>query len=52
MRLTTAGYGDIVRRLDEVARRLCHRRLSLVTEGGYHLGALADCLSLTIDVLS
>jgi acetoin utilization deacetylase AcuC-like enzyme len=52
MRLTTAGYGDVVRRLDEAARRLCHRRLSLVTEGGYHLGALADCLSLTIDVLS
>ena len=52
MRMTTAGYARLVQLLDDAARRLCHRRIALVTEGGYHLEALRDCLEATIDVLN
>jgi acetoin utilization deacetylase AcuC-like enzyme len=51
MRMTTAGYAAIVAMLDDAAARLCDRHLMLVTEGGYHLGALRDCLEATIGVL-
>ena len=51
-RLTTEAYGRVVAMLDQAARRLCGRRLALVTEGGYHLEALSDCLTATIDELS
>jgi acetoin utilization deacetylase AcuC-like enzyme len=51
MRMTTAGYTRLVSILDDAARRLCHRRIALVTEGGYHLEALRECLEATIGVL-
>jgi acetoin utilization deacetylase AcuC-like enzyme len=51
MRMTTAGYARLVAILDDAARRLCHRRIALVTEGGYHLEALRECLEATIGVL-
>ena len=51
MRMTTAGYRRLVQMLDDAAKRLCGRRLALVTEGGYHLPALRECLMTTIDVL-
>jgi acetoin utilization deacetylase AcuC-like enzyme len=44
MRMSTAGYAHLVQMLDEAASRLCGRRLAYVTEGGYHLSALRDCL--------
>jgi acetoin utilization deacetylase AcuC-like enzyme len=44
MRMSARGYGRLVATLDAAARSLCGRRLALVTEGGYHLDALADCL--------
>jgi len=52
LRLTTDGFASIVAMLDDAARRLCGRRLALVTEGGYHLGALRDCLLATVGVLA
>jgi len=52
LRLTTDGYAQTVAMLDDAAQRLCGRRIALVTEGGYHLGALGDCLRVTIDVLN
>jgi len=52
MRMTTDGYGAIIALLDDVAARVCSRRLAFVTEGGYHLGALRECLDATIGVLS
>jgi acetoin utilization deacetylase AcuC-like enzyme len=52
MRMTTAGYGAVVALLDDVAARVCGRRLAFVTEGGYHLDALRECLEATIGVLS
>jgi acetoin utilization deacetylase AcuC-like enzyme len=51
MRVTTAGFTHLIMLLDDAARRLCARRIALVTEGGYHLDALRDCLDATIGVL-
>ena len=51
-RLTTDGYTSIVRTLRDAATRLCHGRIAAVTEGGYHLEALRDCLESMIGVLS
>jgi acetoin utilization deacetylase AcuC-like enzyme len=50
-RLSTEGYRTVMVMLDEAAARLCGRRIAVVTEGGYHLEALSDCLTATIDVL-
>jgi acetoin utilization deacetylase AcuC-like enzyme len=52
MRMTTSGYVGLIRMLDETARRVCGRRPALVTEGGYHLEALRECLEGAIGVLS
>ncbi len=52
MRMTTAGFAHVIALLDDAARRLCGRRIALVTEGGYHLDALRDSLEATIDVIS
>ncbi|PYR95448.1 MAG: hypothetical protein DMF84_01110 [Acidobacteria bacterium] len=46
MRVSTDGYGMIVRHLKGVADRHCP--IALVTEGGYDLDALAQCLDVTI----
>jgi acetoin utilization deacetylase AcuC-like enzyme len=51
MRMTAAGYRRLIEMLDAAATRLCGRRIALVTEGGYHLPALRDCLTAAIDVL-
>ena len=51
LRLTTAGYTGLLARLDDVASRVCGRRLALVTEGGYHLAALRECLESAVRVL-
>ncbi|MEO7190686.1 MAG: histone deacetylase [Vicinamibacterales bacterium] len=51
-RLSTAGYTEILRLLVEAADRLCGGRIAAVTEGGYHLGALRECLDAATAVLS
>jgi acetoin utilization deacetylase AcuC-like enzyme len=51
LRLTTSGYTGLLARLDDVASRVCGRRIALVTEGGYHLTALRECLESAIRVL-
>jgi len=51
-RLTTAGYKSILTVLHEAAGRLCGGRIAAVTEGGYHLEALRDCVEAMIGVLS
>jgi acetoin utilization deacetylase AcuC-like enzyme len=51
LRITTDGYTRTIALIDDAARRLCGRRLALVTEGGYHLEAVRDCLTAMIDVL-
>lgn len=50
MRLTTAGYGIIMSRLRMIALR--HGSLAVVTEGGYDLAALAQCLEVSLEALS
>jgi len=52
MRLSTKGYAHLVTLIQTSANRLCEGRSAWVTEGGYHLGALRECLEATIDVLS
>jgi acetoin utilization deacetylase AcuC-like enzyme len=52
MRMTAAGYARLIAMLHDAARRLCGRRIALVTEGGYHLEALRECLDATIDVIA
>ena len=50
MRMSATGYMRIVRRLRSAA--MSSGALALVTEGGYDLAALRECLDGTIDVLS
>jgi acetoin utilization deacetylase AcuC-like enzyme len=49
MRLTAHGYATVVASLHAVARR--HGQIALVTEGGYDLHALAECLEASLAVL-
>ena len=51
LRMTTAGYTRLVGLLSEAAQRLCAGRLALVTEGGYHLDALRECLDASVRAL-
>lgn len=50
LRMTTQGFGRLTRQLLTVADELCEGRVVLVTEGGYHLDALRDSLTMVIDV--
>jgi acetoin utilization deacetylase AcuC-like enzyme len=51
MRVTTAGYAEIIRSLRDAAARIgCP--IAVVTEGGYDLAALRACLDATLDVLT
>jgi acetoin utilization deacetylase AcuC-like enzyme len=52
MTLTTGGYRRVMEILDDAAVDLCGRRIALITEGGYHLGALRQCLDAAISVFS
>lgn len=52
LRMTTQGYARLVGLLDATARSICHRRIALVTEGGYHLQAVQDCLESVMVVLA
>lgn len=51
LQMTTDGFRMLAQSLDETSRRLCRRRLSWVTEGGYDLAAFRHCLEAVIDVL-
>jgi acetoin utilization deacetylase AcuC-like enzyme len=52
MRLSTEGYAKLVSLIKSAADRLCQGRSSWVIEGGYHLGAVRECLDATIGVLT
>jgi acetoin utilization deacetylase AcuC-like enzyme len=49
MRVTTVGYGSVVRQLMAAARE---SPIAFVTEGGYDLSALAECLDTSFAVIS
>jgi acetoin utilization deacetylase AcuC-like enzyme len=50
LRLTTEGFARLTRALLDAADELCEGRVVLVTEGGYDLDALRECLLTVIDV--
>lgn len=52
LRVTTEGYALVVRHLHDAAQTICEGRIALVTEGGYDLIALRECLDATIGVLT
>jgi acetoin utilization deacetylase AcuC-like enzyme len=52
MRVTTAGYRRMLDYLWTTASAVAGGRLVAVTEGGYDLQALEECLTETVDVLS
>jgi acetoin utilization deacetylase AcuC-like enzyme len=50
LRWTTVGFARLTKSLLDTADELCEGRVVLVTEGGYDLDALKDCLNAVIDV--
>jgi acetoin utilization deacetylase AcuC-like enzyme len=52
MRLTTPVFGAMTMALRQAAQDCCRGRLALVTEGGYHLQALAASLDLVVQTLA
>ena len=51
MQVTVTGFARITSIIKELADELCHGRLVLCLEGGYHLAALAASVRATFDVL-
>jgi acetoin utilization deacetylase AcuC-like enzyme len=51
MRMSSDGYAAVVSRLRSAADRVCGGRIAMVTEGGYDLRALAECLTASIAIL-
>jgi acetoin utilization deacetylase AcuC-like enzyme len=50
LRMTTGGFERLTRALVDLAGEVCDGRMVLVTEGGYDLDAIADCLRAVIAV--
>lgn len=50
LRMTTEGFGHVTKALVDVADEVCEGRVVLVTEGGYDLRALSECLQTIIQV--
>ncbi len=48
LRMTTEGFGRLTMMLLQLADEVCEGRVVLVTEGGYDLKALSQCLTLVI----
>jgi acetoin utilization deacetylase AcuC-like enzyme len=51
MRLTTGAFAAMTAELRLVAEEHCEGRIAAITEGGYDLRALADCLRSVVTVL-
>ena len=50
LRMTTSGFARLTKALLRVADEVCEGRVVLVTEGGYDLKALSDCVDAVIEV--
>jgi acetoin utilization deacetylase AcuC-like enzyme len=48
LRMTTADFGRLTKTLIDLADEVCGGRVVMVTEGGYDLGAVEDCLNAVI----
>lgn len=51
MRMTTAGFTGLARRVNALAAASCGGRLVLVLEGGYNLNALGECVVAVLRAL-
>jgi len=51
LNMTEAGFEQLIRQTKELARQYCGGRLLSLLEGGYHLGALANCVKQHIEIL-
>jgi acetoin utilization deacetylase AcuC-like enzyme len=51
MRVTTDGFRMMTKALVDVAEECCSGRVGFITEGGYDLQALEECLESVIDVV-
>jgi len=49
-RMSTEGFRVLTGLLVGAANRLCEGRVVIVTEGGYDLKAIAECLQAVVDV--
>ncbi|MBK9263229.1 MAG: histone deacetylase [Polyangiaceae bacterium] len=49
MSLTTEGYGQLVAEILDIARECGRVGVVLGLEGGYHLGALTDCVEISLE---
>src|SRR5687768_16275049 len=49
LRMTTAGFGRLTRALFDEADALCQGRVVVVTEGGYDLAAVSQCLATIVE---
>jgi acetoin utilization deacetylase AcuC-like enzyme len=52
LRMTTEGFSRLTKMLLDLADEICDGRVVLVTEGGYDLGALSQCLTAVIRTAS
>jgi acetoin utilization deacetylase AcuC-like enzyme len=52
MQLTTPAYGAMMSELRQVAEEYCGGRIVVVTEGGYDLPALGECLRAVVTTLA
>jgi len=52
MRVTASGFAAMTAALRQVAEEQCSGKLVAVTEGGYDLRALGECLRSVVDVLA
>ena len=52
LRMTTEGFGRLTTMLLRVADEVCAGRVVLVTEGGYDLKALSQCLTVVVRTAS
>lgn len=51
LRMTAEGFGRLTKKLVQLADEVCGGRVVLVTEGGYDLKALGECLTAVTAVL-
>jgi len=52
MRLSITGYGHLLEEVIALADELCHGRLVVALEGGYHIGALSHGVLSSLRLLS
>jgi acetoin utilization deacetylase AcuC-like enzyme len=52
MKMTSSGFEQLMRAIRRTADRVCAGRSLWITEGGYHLGALRECLDAAVRVLT